>query len=252
MAANTASWANVNPDVPHPRWSQGERAAARLGPEGADQNLQWLWRFRRRLVFRSQVREAVHVTAYRILAVLAAALFVGAVALATTGPGMVSLRAALTWLTSDNLENLQGWVARVLGAWAWTYIVQPLLIRPAWLPVASLGLVCAGWRCRCPGAMPPVVPTGEADGVPRVAALRGCTAFADFPWAATVTTMPVAVSREGRKGETPMSNHCPSWRRKAPTRSRSRREKPIGGVPAARARSSRSATAPTRAATSAP
>ena len=82
--------------------------------------------------------------ASRILAVLAAALFVGSVALATVGPGMVSLGAALTWLAGDGIDNLHNWVVRFLGPWTWNYIAQPLLIRPAWLPFASLGLVCAG------------------------------------------------------------------------------------------------------------
>ena len=36
-------WANVNPAVSHPRWSQATRAIARIGRNGANRDLQRLW-----------------------------------------------------------------------------------------------------------------------------------------------------------------------------------------------------------------
>jgi hypothetical protein len=84
------------------------------------------------------------VSAQRILAVIAAVLFVGAVALATTGPEMISLGAALACLSQTAELDLHNWLVRVLGSWAWDYVGQPLLIRPAWLPFGSLGLLFSG------------------------------------------------------------------------------------------------------------
>ena len=83
-------------------------------------------------------------TAHRTLAVLAAVLFVAAVGLATVGPRILSLGAVLTWLSPNGVENLHAWLVRVAGTWSWTHIAQPLMVRPAWLPFGSLGLVCAG------------------------------------------------------------------------------------------------------------
>jgi hypothetical protein len=84
------------------------------------------------------------VNAQRILAVLAAVLFVGAVGLATVGPRMVSLSAVLSYLSATAETGLHNWLVRVIAPWAWEYVARPLLIRPAWLPLGSLGLICAG------------------------------------------------------------------------------------------------------------
>jgi hypothetical protein len=84
------------------------------------------------------------VNAQRILAVLAAVLFVGAVGLATVQPRMVSLGAVLSYVTAGGEVALHNWLVRVVGAWAWDYVARPLLIRPAWLPLGSLGLLFAG------------------------------------------------------------------------------------------------------------
>ncbi|MSP02929.1 MAG: hypothetical protein EXR07_18080 [Acetobacteraceae bacterium] len=83
-------------------------------------------------------------TTQRTLAVLAAMLFVAAVALAMVGPRVVSLAGALAWLSPRAVENLHVWVVRVIGPWVWQHAAQPLLIRPAWLPVGALGLIFAG------------------------------------------------------------------------------------------------------------
>jgi hypothetical protein len=84
------------------------------------------------------------VIAQRTLAVLSAILLVGAVALATLGPGTVLLGRALYQLDHGLPENLHGWLDRTLGSWVWSEVVLPLLLRPAWLLPASLGLVCVG------------------------------------------------------------------------------------------------------------
>ena len=81
--------------------------------------------------------------AQRILFVLAAALFVGAVGLATASPKMASLGAVIGWVNANGVENIHRWAMRIGGAWTWVWIVQPLMVRPAWLPLGSLGLICA-------------------------------------------------------------------------------------------------------------
>jgi len=80
----------------------------------------------------------------RTLTVLSAILLVGAVALATLGPGSVSLGRALYQLDHALPDTLHGWLERALGSWVWTEVALPLMLRPAWLPVAPLGLVCVG------------------------------------------------------------------------------------------------------------
>jgi len=84
------------------------------------------------------------VNAQRALAVLAAVLFVGAVGLATVGPRMVTLGAAVSYLSGDGDAGLHNWLVGVVGAWSWEYVARPLMIRPAWLPLGALGLICAG------------------------------------------------------------------------------------------------------------
>jgi hypothetical protein len=84
------------------------------------------------------------VNAQRILAVLAAVLFVGAVGLATIGPQMVSLGTVLSYISATAEIGVHNWLVRFIGPWAWDYVASPLLIRPAWLPLGSLGLICGG------------------------------------------------------------------------------------------------------------
>jgi hypothetical protein len=84
------------------------------------------------------------VIAQRILAVLSAVLFVAAVAIATFGPQSVSLGQALYLIDHDLLNRLPQWSSRIVGDWVWAALVEPLLVRPAWLVPASAGLVCIG------------------------------------------------------------------------------------------------------------
>lgn len=73
----------------------------------------------------------------RILAVLSAVFLVGAVAAATFGARAMTLEAGLRRLAPGLLDALTGpgWVGTIL---------QPLLVRPAWFPLLSLGVICAG------------------------------------------------------------------------------------------------------------
>jgi hypothetical protein len=76
----------------------------------------------------------------RIMAVAAAVFLVGAVGVALIGPPNIPLGAALYLLNSQALYALQAHVAD----WAWQNVALPLLVRPAWLLPASIGIVCAG------------------------------------------------------------------------------------------------------------
>lgn len=76
----------------------------------------------------------------RIMAVLAAAFLVGAIAVAMIGPPNVPLGAALYMLDRQALYDVQAH----LTAWMWDGMALPLLVRPAWLLPACIGIVCAG------------------------------------------------------------------------------------------------------------
>ncbi|MGD0433420.1 MAG: hypothetical protein ABSA58_20245 [Acetobacteraceae bacterium] len=88
--------------------------------------------------------------AQRTLAVLAAVLFVGAVGLATVGPEMVTLGTAVAYISDASEAGLHNWLVRIIGVWSWDYVAHPLLIRPAWLPLGSLGLILAGLALSLP------------------------------------------------------------------------------------------------------
>ena len=82
--------------------------------------------------------------AQRILAVLAAMLLVGAVALAMLGPPGVPLGQALFMVDHDLMEAVHTFIDTHLATWLWDYLVVPLMLRPAWLVPAALGLLCGG------------------------------------------------------------------------------------------------------------
>jgi hypothetical protein len=84
------------------------------------------------------------VIAQRIFAVLAAMLLVGAVALAMLGPPSVPLGQALFMVDHDLMDALHSGVERHLSSWLWESAAVPLMLRPAWLLPAALGLICAG------------------------------------------------------------------------------------------------------------
>jgi hypothetical protein len=80
----------------------------------------------------------------RILAVLAASLLVGAVALAMLGPPDMPLGAALFLIDHDLVHAFQGGIQAHFDRWMWDDVVLPFLVRPVWLLPAFLGLVLAG------------------------------------------------------------------------------------------------------------
>jgi hypothetical protein len=69
---------------------------------------------------------------------------VSAVAIATFGTQSISLGQALYLLDHSLLEKLSGWSRLTLGDGVWLAVIQPLLLRPAWLVPASAGLICVG------------------------------------------------------------------------------------------------------------
>jgi hypothetical protein len=85
------------------------------------------------------------VIAQRIFAVLAAVTLVGAVALAMLGPPDVPLGQVMFMIDHDLMDALHSGVERHLASWFWDYLVAPLMVRPAWLVPAGIGLVFAGF-----------------------------------------------------------------------------------------------------------
>jgi hypothetical protein len=84
------------------------------------------------------------VIAQRVFAVLAAALLVGAVAVAILAPPDVPLGQMLFLVDHDLMDAFHNGVERHLASWFWDYLIAPLMVRPAWLVPAALGLICAG------------------------------------------------------------------------------------------------------------
>jgi len=94
------------------------------------------------------------VSLQRVLAVLSAILLVGAVALATLGPPSVPLGQVLLMVDHDLTETLHTGIEQHLADWIWSDVALPLLVRPAWLVPASLGLLCAGAAFSVAGRKP--------------------------------------------------------------------------------------------------
>jgi hypothetical protein len=84
------------------------------------------------------------VIASRALAVLAAAAFVGAFALATLFPPLSTLAQLVAWDDPHGLYTLHDFVVGHSSAWVWTNLALPVLLRPAWLLPVCLGVLCAG------------------------------------------------------------------------------------------------------------
>ena len=80
----------------------------------------------------------------RILAVLAAMLLVGAAALAILGPPAVPLGQMLFLVDHDLMNAVHGFIGTHLAGWLWDYLIAPLMLRPAWLVPAALGLILGG------------------------------------------------------------------------------------------------------------
>jgi hypothetical protein len=60
------------------------------------------------------------------------------------GPPSVPLGQALFMLDHDLMSALHGSIERHVSAWLWDHLAAPLMLRPAWLLPAALGLICGG------------------------------------------------------------------------------------------------------------
>lgn len=80
----------------------------------------------------------------RSFAVLAAALFVLAFALAMLTHGAMSLLEGLARLDPGLPHRVHHLLAGAFHGFVWQRLALPLLVRPVWLVPACLGLVCAG------------------------------------------------------------------------------------------------------------
>lgn len=80
----------------------------------------------------------------RILAVVAAILLVGAVGVAFLAPPGLPLGRAISLLDHGLLSTLHGGIRAYAGTWLWDDVLLPLLVRPAWLVPASIGVIFAG------------------------------------------------------------------------------------------------------------
>ena len=80
----------------------------------------------------------------KILAVLAATLLVGSVALATLGPQDMSLVEALNMLDHLRFSTVEAYFRGHVSAWFWDHPLHALLVRPAWLVPAAAGVLLAG------------------------------------------------------------------------------------------------------------
>jgi len=80
------------------------------------------------------------ILAARVFTVLAAALGVGAVALAGLLPVGYMLSDTLVMASPGSLK----WLEEASTLWMWDWVEMPLLVRPAWLIPAGLGLIAGG------------------------------------------------------------------------------------------------------------
>ncbi len=69
---------------------------------------------------------------------------VAAFALATLLPPMLTLGQLIGIYDARWLYVVHEFATAHLGAWVWLNIALPILTRPSWLPLASLGIVLAG------------------------------------------------------------------------------------------------------------
>ncbi len=80
----------------------------------------------------------------KTLAVLAAMLLVGAVAIGTLGPEDMTLGEGLAALDQFRLAAAERFVRAHMSAWLWEHPLKAVLARPLWLLPAAFGLILAG------------------------------------------------------------------------------------------------------------
>ena len=82
--------------------------------------------------------------AAKVLAVLAAAMLVGALAAGTLGPSDMSLGEGLAALDHTTVAAVEAWVRAHVSGWLWDHPVRAVMERPVWLLPVSAGLLFAG------------------------------------------------------------------------------------------------------------
>jgi uncharacterized protein (DUF2062 family) len=82
--------------------------------------------------------------AARALAVLAAANFVAAFALATLFPPLTTLFELVVRFDGSARYAMQDLVVGHSSVWVWNTLALPLLQRPCWLGPVCIGVLCAG------------------------------------------------------------------------------------------------------------
>jgi hypothetical protein len=82
--------------------------------------------------------------AARALAVLAAASFVVAFALATLLPPLTTLAQLVARDDPHVITDLRDFILGHIGAWFWNDIAAALLARPCWMLPVTIGVICAG------------------------------------------------------------------------------------------------------------
>ncbi len=80
----------------------------------------------------------------KVLAVLAAALLVGSVAIGTLAPQDMTLGDAWILMDNSHMHVVEAFVRAHLSPWVWERPVTALLARPVWFLPAGTGLILAG------------------------------------------------------------------------------------------------------------
>jgi hypothetical protein len=76
----------------------------------------------------------------RTFTILAAFLLVAAIAAAALAPSGITLGRGLAMMNG----YVEPWLRTHSPGWLQDWVEAPMLARPLWLPVAALGVICAG------------------------------------------------------------------------------------------------------------
>ncbi len=84
------------------------------------------------------------ITLQRVFSLLAAVLLVVAFAIAVLAPQDLTLGQGLLLMDHTLLARARASVVSALSQGWWDRIAVPMLVRPAWLPAAAVGVICGG------------------------------------------------------------------------------------------------------------
>ncbi|MGI4942679.1 MAG: hypothetical protein ACRYHQ_19280 [Janthinobacterium lividum] len=76
----------------------------------------------------------------RTFTILAAFLLVAAIAAAALAPPGITLGRGLSMMNG----YIEPWIRVHSPSWLQSWVEVPIMARPLWLPVAALGVICAG------------------------------------------------------------------------------------------------------------